>query len=228
MASDKALLALAEKWERGSFAPHEDFIRKQAATELRALVKAHPEGAADDSTAFKRELGKFLSRWPNARRDTSILMQGFADGWLAHRDLSDIPAAPVDDVKARDEKWFKEWDRMQTAPAAPADALREALTKCGDAIVEMLSVIESINFEPSAQAPNNDDMNRWQAVLWVAKEALASPSWISVKDRLQGAVQRTIKFLGDMGHDGLKEDCSVCADIRTFKAALPTPPEGKT
>ena len=47
---------------------------------------------AGENEAFKASLEAFLSNWKDAGRDTSILMEGFSKGWLAHRQARPAPA----------------------------------------------------------------------------------------------------------------------------------------
>ncbi len=48
-----------------------------------------------------------------------------------------------------------------------------------------------------------------------------------MKDELREALKRTLTFFSNMGHDGDLPYCSICEDIRIFRAYISHPPQSE-
>lgn len=141
-------------------------IRATAARWEREQGEAPVDFMEDDSTAFKRELGRGI-RERKTHSNESEYLEGFASGWIAHRDLP--------------------------SPAPQASALREALIKFLEAWAEEIG--KNPKAQPELypmlrravmfgqKAIENDSV-----ALAAPQESTPAPSagWIPVTERLPG------------------------------------------
>jgi hypothetical protein len=133
------------------------------------------------------------------------------------------------------ENWQSDYKaHMTTEGSAEPGDLREALIKCGDAIVEMRGFISSTDYDQSVQdVPNNDDMNRWDAALNHARDVLASRPTLAhppdgglreVAQRVLDAIDRAEAEDDDLP-DGIDGD--LIDDLRSALSASAGEPEVK-